>query len=309
MCSAEFDVTINQQEDTFVTAVNYSNFTIGSTNFAAPLAPNGSDFGGIVIQANVNPDDPMDPLSGVPAAVNVLTPIAFSGDYTLSYDVWISVPNDVVAPYPTNGSTEQLLWGVGANNMDPVVARNTRLNMPGPVGTWGWLAGENGYGTDDAVIFENATELNDLGDTQLGEEVPFNTAFDMPVTPTAPNNAPANQWVEVDIVVTDMGGGMSNVQVNYNDVEFFSEQVATSSTEGFAMLGYEDPFGSVANYNQSDPNFPDPVAMEDWMWGLFDNFRVTRPTGEVLYSETFVPEPSSTMLVIFGLLGLTLRRR
>ena len=37
---------------------------------------------------------------------------------------------------------------------------------------------ENGYGTEDAAIFENGTELNDLGDTQLGEDAPFNEAFD-----------------------------------------------------------------------------------------------------------------------------------
>ena len=146
------------------------------------------------------------------------------------------------------------------------------------MGTWGWLAGENGYGTEDAAIFENGTELADLGDTQLGEDAPFNAAFDMPVTPGAPNNAAANQWVEVDILV--VGG---NVSVNFNGVEFFNQDSA--ATDGFAMLGYEDPFGSI-------------TSAPDGMFGLFDNFVVKE-----------VPEPASAGLLLFGLFGLVARRR
>lgn len=292
------DVTINQQPDTFVNFVDYSNFTVGTTNFGIPEAPRpvagGLATQGVLLQANVNPNDPADPTAGTPAAVNILAgaiPVNFSGDYILSYDVYLSISSP---PFPTNGSTEQLLWGVGNDNSDPVEGRNTRNS--GTVGTWGWLATENGYGTEDAAIFEDGTELADLGDTQLGEDVPFNLAFDSPVTPNAPNNAPANQWVEVDIKV--IGG---NVQVLYNGVEFFNEP--SSATNGFAMLGYEDPFGSVALYDptasNADPNFPDPFPAEDYQWGLFDNFTIQ------------IPEPGSAILFLLGM-GLAIlgqRRR
>ena len=241
------------------------------------------------------------PADGTAAGVNVLAgaaPINFSGAYNISFDAWLSIsteqPTPDVTPFPTNGSTEQLLWGVGTDDVDPIEARNTRNS--GTMGTWGWLATENGYGTEDAAIFEDGTELADLGDTQLGEEIPFNAAFDMPASPGAPNNAPANSWVRVDVNV--IGG---NVQVLYNGVEFFNEPSA--ATSGFAMLGYEDPFGSVALYDptaaNANPNFPDPFPAEDYQWALFDNFTVTQ-----------IPEPTAGILYLLGMsLGLLARRR
>jgi hypothetical protein len=251
------------------------------------------------MQANVNPENPADPLNGLAAAINVLagtTPIFFSGDYRLSVDVWLSVstpdnyplaPATPAVPFPTNGSTEQLLWGVGTDDVGPLEARISR--GLGAHGTWGWLAGENGYGTEDAAINENDTELADLGDTQLGEDHFFNNAFQMPVTSGAPNDAPANSWVRVDIEV--LGG---NVRVLYNDVEFFSRP--SSATSGFALIGYEDPFNSVAAYTPAAgmPDFP----VEDYIWGLFDNFTVTQ-----------IPEPTAIMAAMTGVILVVVGRR
>ncbi|MCA9312618.1 MAG: hypothetical protein KDA21_15495, partial [Phycisphaerales bacterium] len=174
-------------------------------------------------------------------------------------------------PIPA-GSTEQALWGVGVNADAIVEARNTRGT--GTVGTWGWLANDNGYGTEDAAFNENDIEVADLGDTQIGESDPFNDAFTNNIG--GPNNVPVNSWVRADIIVS---GG--NVRVLYNGVEFFNEMSA--STDGFAMLGYEDPFSSIS----SSPDF---------QWGLFDNFVVT-------------PAPSTLAPALLAGIGLLRRRR
>lgn len=264
--SAAADVTINAQPDTSATFVDYSNFSVFGTNFSIPEAPRpvagGAATRGVLAQANIS--------AGVAAGLNILagaTPINFTGDYTMSFDAYMNLNTN---PFPS-GSTEQMLWGVGTDNADPIEARNNRGS--GAVGTWGWLANENGYGTEDAALNEGDTELADLGDTQTGEGAPFDAAFDDLLGGV--HAAPALQWIRVDI---EVAGG--NVNVLFNDVLFFSE--ASASTDGFAMLGYEDPFSSVSD-------------QPDHQWALFDNF-------------TVVPEPASLTLLLIGV-GLLGRRR
>ncbi|MCA9311128.1 MAG: hypothetical protein KDA21_07975, partial [Phycisphaerales bacterium] len=84
------DVTIIQQADSIATFVNYANMTVGGTNFNIPEAPRqipGSAFTrGLLLQSNLT--------DGLASAANVLagaTPIAFSGDYTVSFDVYMSL--------------------------------------------------------------------------------------------------------------------------------------------------------------------------------------------------------------------------
>ncbi len=264
--SAAADVTINAQSDTLATFVDYSNFSVFGTAFSIPEAPRpipgGAATRGVLAQANFS--------AGVAAGLNIVagaTPINFTGDYTVSFDAYMNLSTD---PFPA-GSTEQLLWGVGTDSADPIEARNNRGG--GAAGTWGWLANENGYGTEDAAINEGDVELADLGDTQTGEGAPFDAAFDNLLG--GPHAAPALQWVRVDI---EVAGGIVNVL--FNDVLFFSE--ASASTDGFALLGYEDPFSSVSD-------------QPDHQWALFDNF-------------TVVPEPTSLSLLLVSL-GLLGRRR
>ncbi|MFT4513917.1 MAG: hypothetical protein ACI89X_002592 [Planctomycetota bacterium] len=247
---ATADITVLSQPDSIVTFVDYSNMTVGSTTFVLPEAPRpipgSASTRGVLIQCNVT--------QAAASAVNLIagsTPLVFSGRFRLSFDAYISVP----LPLPA-GSTEQLLWGVGVDNFLPIEARNNR--GAGTNGIYGWLAGENGYGTEDAAINDGDFELADLGDTQAGESVPFNEAFDSNSI-GGPNGAAANTWVRVDIDVDAAG-----VRVYHNGVLFFDELGIVPN--GFAMIGYEDPFSSLG----SNP---------DAQWGVLDNFRVTTPTG------------------------------
>ena len=247
---ATADVTVLTQPDNIVTFVDYSNMTVGSSTFNLPEAPRRipgtAATSGVLIQCNVT--------ASAASAVNLLagaTPILFTGRYRLSFDAYINVP----LPLP-GGSTEQLLWGVGVDNIAPIEARNNRGT--GTNGIYGWLAGENGYSTEDACINNGDAILLDLGDTQPGENVPFNEAFDSNSI-GGPNGAAANTWVRVDIDVDANG-----VRVYHNGVMFFDATIATPN--GYAMIGYEDPFNSLG----TNP---------DAQWGVLDNFRVTTPSG------------------------------
>lgn len=247
---ASANVTIVQESDTFVTFVDYSNMVVGATAFSIPEAPRpipgSAPTRGVLIQGNLT--------LGMAKGVNIIagvTPIPFSGRYRLSFDAWINVP----LPVPSGG-TEQLLWGVGVDNVLPIEARHNRGS--GTRGVWGWLAGENGYSLEDASINNDDFNLAQLGDTQPGQNVPFNEAFDSNAV-GGPNGCAANTWVRVDIEVDATG-----TRVFFNGVAFFNQPVNPAT--GFAMIGYEDPFNSIS----SSP---------DGQWGLFDNFRVSLPSG------------------------------
>lgn len=240
------DLTIIQDPDTEVQFVDYSNFTIGSETFSIPEAPNKIDGSintrGLVIRANIT--------AGTKAGVNVLagqTPLTFTGDYVITFDAYMSYAEG------SSGPTESIVWGAGVKNDAILEGRNNRSS--GALGTYGWLSNDNGFGTEDAAIFEDNVELKDKDDGQGTETQCFDNAFvDMGSSPTV-GERPFGQWVEVRIAVI---AGL--VSVYYNDVLFFAE---LSSPTGPAMMGYEDPFGSSIN---SEPDFT---------WALFDNFVVT----------------------------------
>ncbi|MCA8977755.1 MAG: hypothetical protein KDC98_23725 [Planctomycetes bacterium] len=247
---ATADVTITAEPDTNYMFVDYGNMTIGSTTFSVPEAPRkipgSAPTRGILMQVNLT--------AVAPKSVNVfagVVPYTFAGRYRLSFDAWINVP----VPFP-GGSTEQLLYGVGTDG-NVILGRHTIASNP--LGVWGWLAGENGYSSEDAVICEGGFRLENFGDQQIGYEHFFDDAFDQ-ASGSALHNTPCNQWVRVDI---DVDG--ANIRTYYNGIEFHNQTVITLPI-GYAMLGYEDPFSSLG-------------TLPDAQWGLFDNFRVTLPTG------------------------------
>lgn len=262
------DVKIVKQGNAIATFVDYSNFTVGATSHSIPEAPRkvggSADTKGLLLQANV--------ATGAAEAINVLagaSPVVFSGEYKMSFDAWIGVADPVPA-----GGTEQLIWGVGSADDGDFEARNTRTTADG---VWGWLSGENGYGSEDATIYVNGTAASAIGDTQTDATAAlFNSAF---TTNFGANNAAANSWVRVDVFVR-----ADSTSVKFNGVEFFS--IPAAAPAGAALLGYEDPFGGSLS------------AAPDFQWGLFDNFTVGA-----------IPEPASASLLALGLVGVATARR
>lgn len=248
--------------DIIASWIDYSDFSVEGVQHSIPEAPNpvqgGSPSRGLLLQANV--------LTGSAFAVNFLAadspgglPVDFSGNYKVSFDAYLSVAD----PLPS-GSTEQLLWGIGSDASE-LNARFFRSFGSGS-GIWGWLATDNDYGTEDTAINENEVERLDLSDAEAPDL--FNTTF-LDTLDERPNNAPANQWVHVEI--TALTG---SVTVGYNGNTFF--QITDAPADGFAFLGYEDPFGGTS----SEPAY---------QWGLFDNFVVEVASPDTITATQLTP--------------------
>ncbi len=280
--SSAADVKVNKSADSVVTYVDYSNMTVGATNFSIAEAPNmvsgSAATRGVLLQVN-NSGEPG--ATGAPAAVNILagnTPINFSGSYAVSYDVYMSSSN----PGGT-GSTLQTLFGLGTDDSGVLEASFNRAGGS-TVGTWGWLTNENGAGTEDVAINMNATELADLGDTNVDDIAAgvspgvFNQAFAATSLGTL-NHSAALQWVHVDLRINQ-----GNVKLLFNGVPFFPNAkdpvISSLADSGFALLGLEDRFASISD----EP---------DLSWALYDNFVVTA-----------IPEPSTALLLGLASLGL-----
>lgn len=247
--------------------IDYSDFTVAGALHSIPEAPNpvpgGSPTRGLLLQANV--------LTGSAFAVNFLAasspgglPLGFTGNYKVSFDAYLSVAD----PLPS-GSTEQLLWGIGSDGSE-LNARFFRTFGSGS-GFWGWLATDNDYGTEDAAINENGVERLDLSDAEAPDL--FNTTF-LDTLNERSNNAPANQWVHVEITALN-----SSVTVGFNGNTFF--QITDAPADGFAFLGYEDPFGGLS-------------SAPDYQWGLFDNFVVEAASPDTITATQLIPFETTT---------------
>lgn len=257
--------TVATQPDSTAAVVDYS--TLGIPEAPNMVAGSGATTG-VRFDANLT--------AGSASAANLIGAVSGGNadlalaTYEVQFDMWINVG----VPIPSGG-TEQGLWGI-ARTTGAALGRNNRA-ADGD-GIWGWIAGENGYGTEDAAIFDGSTELADLGDTQPGEDVKFNNAF---TSNFGSADAPANSWVTVKISVNN-----GEVITSFNDVQFFRESGLV--TAGDVMVGYEDPFGSLSG---------DPANQ----FGIIDNV--------IIDDRVTIPEPTSLALLGLGGLAMLCRRR
>ncbi len=262
--------------------VDYSNFTVGAQTFNVPEAPRSSGLGGastrgVLMRSTY--DGTARILNMLPAAAPNGDAMSFSGNYRLSFDMWLGL--DPTATTASAGTTEVGIWGIG-NTQSQALGRSFRSSA---TGTWGWLSVDGGFGatlnSGDASFRVGANQIAILENpTQAAN---WNAAW--PANPDIPGatpvqNAPWNSWTQVDVTAQD-----GNVSVRFNGVEFFN--LASSDTSGFAVIGYEDPFTGSASFSP------------DYSWGLFDNIQVT-----------VVPEPGTyALMTALGLGGFVAIRR
>lgn len=265
---------VAQDADTTLTVVDYSADGI-------PEAPNmvaGSGATtGVKITANTDATAAAASANIIGATIGGNADLALT-TYQVTFDAWMNTTD----PLP-GGSTEQIVFGVGRTTAT-ALGRNNRGTAGD--GTWGWLAVENGYGTEDSALFSGTVEQTDIGDTNdAGADVLFNNAFDTTVSDSA-NDAPANQWVSVTMTVDN-----GDVTFYYNDWEFLSA-TGLATTAGDIMLGYEDPFSSIGTAPASQFAIIDNVVIDD-----------------AITIVPNVPEPTSLVLLSLGGLAMLARRR
>jgi len=261
---ASAKVQVDQTTDAHVQFVDYSSFMLGATTHTIPEAPNmvsgSTATQGVIIRANLTEGSPQ--IGNLTALNEADERLEFTGNLKLSYDLYLSLSQ---AALDADNATEVAIWGLGHDGSVPL-GRSNRNS--GTLGTWGWIAGDAGFGTEDCSIWLDGTNLATLNNTTTGA-AEFSAAFPNG-GPSFP--APNNTWVHVEVVALD-----GQVTVSYNGVEFVSG--ASTSTDGFAVIGYEDPFGSIS-------------AGPDFQFALFDNFKVEvakAPTIIATQEVTFLP--------------------
>ncbi|MFT4639951.1 MAG: hypothetical protein ACI8T1_003276, partial [Verrucomicrobiales bacterium] len=272
-------VITRETSDTIVRYIDYSDFMVGDESFSITEAPNKVSASiparGVFFQANL--------ADGAPAAVNLVAaqsrdgePVMVSGTYKLTFDYYINVADPIPA-----GGTEQIVWGIGTENS--VIHSRANREDTNLQGVWGWLSGENGFGTEDSVVYAEGTELERKGDGDNKEL--WNAAFD---EQREIPGIPAGAWTQVTIeVFSDL------IQVSYNGELFHALPITSVNAEGFPLFGYEDAFGSISDE-------------QDFQWGIIDNVVVESIVEPALTVASVTPfevvtTPGGTSVATFSL--------
>lgn len=225
----------------FVDYIDYSSFTVGESDTQSIVeAPNmvegSAATRGVMLRVNVESDENF----GTGGGINLLladeregSQVQFTGNYRMTFDAWMNM--DEFTQRDSSGTTEVTVWGVG-NDGAVSHGRITR-NDPGIVGTWGWLACDGGFGTEDSMFRIGTTEIEKKNDGPpgAGNDPLFLEAFPDAEPLSA---APSNSWMTFTVEVRN-----GTVSVSYNDVLF--HRSASDQTDGGAFVGYEDPFNSL----------------------------------------------------------------
>ena len=260
----DFTVALGSADNEAI-VVDYGDMTVAGTNWQLDEAPSmiggSAATTGILMRAN------FDSAASATGHNLILggTPLEITASqYIFTFDMFIKADDPVTG----SGTTEQGIWGVGRDNTTDYIGRPTRTTNGS--GTWGWAAGEGGYGTEDYSAWTGTTNFGTLTDGSVEAQTAFaNYEY---------TGAPSGAWTTVEIIVDG-----DNVQVSYNGSQFWD--ITGADASGYAMIGYEDPFSSIA-------------GAPDSQWMVIDNVEV-----EV------VPEPMTMTLLGAGALALLRKRR
>jgi hypothetical protein len=228
-------------------------FTFTNATGLIPPAPNSPDGSTRGVRFTVNNND----TNAATAAVNIYPKFqSFSNNYALKFDLWVNYPGPAGG---SAGSTEHAIFGI--NHL------GTQVNWAAPSapssdGIWFGVDGEGGDSKDYRAYVGNP------GGTQIDLEstcgsglsasnniaAVYQTLFPASRFETA--GVPGKNWVEAEVRQTN------NVIVWLLDGTVIALRTNVSSfTKGNIMLGYMDPFSSIA------------AATND-AFVLFDNVRV-----------------------------------
>jgi len=198
--------------------------------------------------------------AGAAAGVNLyLTNLFLKGDYAVRFSM------NVVEGYNANYTTEGPLYGINHSGNDTNwwtgsgIATGASPSVWSSDGIWYWSSVDGGASEGDYIEFTGLGGTNgNTGWTELGTEaralyghvfenpVPYSTTGgaglvgnDSPSVGYA-DGADTNSWADVEIKTVH-----NLVTLSINKTVIYTYTNTTVFTNGYLMLGYEDPFSSV----------------------------------------------------------------
>lgn len=218
--------------DLYASSADYTaDFAFDYSAHGIPSAPNsiGGTTVGIKFTVNNNDGDPETAaVSAYPASLSV------SGDHVLRFDMWINYNGGAGGG---TGSTEFMTAGLGQSG--------TQVNWPSNPASDGYTVAVSGEGgaAHDYRVYDGVVELTDEdgiypAESQDSADTYYQTLFPSPEFESS--GAPGKHWVEVE--VTQIG---STLQWRLDDT-IVASVVLAAPLSGKVMLGYMDPFSSIA---------------------------------------------------------------
>ena len=257
-------------------------FGFDYSKFGIPSPPNGEGTTGLWMAANIT--------EGVDSRISA-TPDAgsFSGQYEVQFDFFLNFNS-------SGGTTE---FGGGFVGFDPAAAS--------PFSGAGLIGNTDGDSPRDYRLYKDVneqfieSEQYDISSQDNSEDADLMAKFPGQSTPaaqgdaavfnptnaivTAPDGTLGYGWHTMKINV-DSGAGTANFLIDDFSIGTINSNVGDAvNLEGQVALSFADIFPSVS----TKPEFS---------FGVFDNLTVTQ-----------VPEPSSALLSIVGLIGLLRLRK
>jgi hypothetical protein len=236
-------------------------FTFTNATALIPPAPNSPDGSTRGVRFTVNNND----TNAATAAVNIYPKFqSFSNNYALKFDLWVNYPGSTGG---SAGSTEHAIFGIDHFG--------TEVNWAAPSaassdGIWFGVDGEGGDSKDYRAYVGNPSgtqiDLEAMGGSGLSASNNSAAIYQnlFPASRFETAGAPGKNWVEAEVrqtnntVVWLLDGTVIALRTN-----------ASTFTNGNIMLGYLDPFVSIATATNDAFVLFDNVRVED----LSDRFR------------------------------------
>jgi hypothetical protein len=303
----ETDTTASWTVNNNGAGTNAANFFFDYSTVGIPPAPNSGPLGTMGLKIGANLNSATAPGAGIIPGISVSpTGKSFTGDYTLKFDWW----HNYIGPLNVGATGSTMLSTYG------VMTSGTSANYAGTSDSVFFAATGDGQSSSDFRIYSSERPTSyqavppsvnplDLHATypagSTNQTAPLYTAT-FPAGATAPGNQATNfptqsgatsagaagfRWHEVEI---EKIGPIVNWYVN---------GVLLGSTNTALYTGTL-PAGSNILFGHSDTNLTtnsNAALLEALQFTLIDNVRVV------------VPEPSSAVLCLFGLMGLLIGRR
>ncbi|HSU52547.1 MAG TPA: hypothetical protein VLT36_00650, partial [Candidatus Dormibacteraeota bacterium] len=250
----------------------------GATNFIPPSPSSSGTTRGLKLSVNKN-----DATAATAAVSLYPKSLTFSNDYTLRFDMWINYNGGAGGG---SGSTEYATFGINHTGAEV----NWTTNGSSSDGVWFAVDGEggsagtdyrayagNGLATASLLSFANSGMSASGATSDDGGDPFFMSLLPSPTYETS--GSPGKHWIQGE--VTQIG---NVITWQLNGVVVAQRTNTSAYTMGDIMLGYMDPYSSIAN-----------PAADNYI--IYDNVRVLiSASSAALNNLTVIPRLSSALV-------------